>query len=239
MCTLERHGRIFVLRLAGETEHRLTQGLCSDILHALDAVDDPSSGAAALVTTNDGRFFSNGLDLAWADYDRAARLPSLLASFEQVALRYLRLGVPTVAAVRGHAAGAGFLLAMAHDYRVMRRDRGFLYFAAVDVGVQIPAGSMALLSAKMGGRAMRDAVLRGRKWTAEEAAAAGMVDRVAQSAAEAEAEAVAEAEELAAKGWLRHVYRNLRVGMYADAVAKMEENVRQEAGGARADGTRE
>ena len=55
-----------------------------------------------------------------------ARVKALLA-------RFLTLPVATVAAVNGHAFGAGSLLATAHDWRVMRSDRGYFCFPEVDI----------------------------------------------------------------------------------------------------------
>ena len=40
--------------------------------------------------------------------------------------RPLQLPIPTVAAINGHAFGAGMMFAVAHDYRLQREDRGFV-----------------------------------------------------------------------------------------------------------------
>ncbi|KAK1677839.1 hypothetical protein QYE76_038687 [Lolium multiflorum] len=55
-----------------------------------------------------------------------------------VAADLLALPMPTVAAVTGHASAGGFLLALCHDYRVMRADRGVLYMSEVDLGLPLP-----------------------------------------------------------------------------------------------------
>ncbi|WVZ91456.1 hypothetical protein U9M48_037624 [Paspalum notatum var. saurae] len=49
----------------------------------------------------------------------------------------LALPAPTVAAITGHAAGAGCALALALDSAVMRAARGFLYMSEVDTGIKI------------------------------------------------------------------------------------------------------
>ena len=40
--------------------------------------------------------------------------------------RIITLPIPSICVVNGHAFGAGFMLALAHDVRFMREDRGFL-----------------------------------------------------------------------------------------------------------------
>ena len=39
---------------------------------------------------------------------------------------FLCLPIPTVALINGHAFAGGCLLALAHDYRIMRSDRGYM-----------------------------------------------------------------------------------------------------------------
>ncbi|KAG6401815.1 hypothetical protein SASPL_138682 [Salvia splendens] len=75
-------------------------------------------GADALITTAQGKFFSNGYDQAWALSEPAR--PKIISK----KLRLLvedSLPMPTIAAVNGHASATGFILALSHDYLLMRR----------------------------------------------------------------------------------------------------------------------
>jgi enoyl-CoA hydratase/carnithine racemase len=45
--------------------------------------------------------------------------------------------VPTVAAVNGHAFAAGGMMMLAHDFRVMRSDRGYFCLNEVDLGLPL------------------------------------------------------------------------------------------------------
>ena len=100
-----------------------------EFLDEIDARLDEvvGTGAHGLVTTGGAKFYSNGLDLDWltAHGDQTqwyvGRVQGMLA-------RVLTLPVPTAAAVVGHAFGAGAMLALAHDFRVMRADRGYFCF---------------------------------------------------------------------------------------------------------------
>ena len=119
--TLTYQDTIAVLDL-GDDENRFSPEWLDTVDRLLD--DAHEHGAQALVTTATGKFYSNGLDLDWlmANGDRAdwyvGRVQALFS-------RILTLPLPTVAAVNGHAFGAGAMLGIAHDYRVMRSDRGY------------------------------------------------------------------------------------------------------------------
>jgi Delta3-Delta2-enoyl-CoA isomerase len=55
----------------------------------------------------------------------------------------------TVAAIPGHCYAAGALLALAHDYRVMRQDRGWFCLPSVDVGIPFTRAMTELITAKI------------------------------------------------------------------------------------------
>jgi len=170
--SLTHRDSIAVLTL-GDDENRFSPGWLDDVDAALDRV--VSGEPTALLTTASGKFFSNGLDLDWLAANPgewgpyAARVQVLLA-------RLLTLPVPTVAAVNGHAFGAGAMLAMAHDFRVMRADRGFLCFPEVDIRIPFTPGMSALIQAKTTPRTAIEVMTTGRRYGGADAAAAGLVD---------------------------------------------------------------
>jgi len=63
MIDLEKDGDVFVLHMCAG-ENRFNRTFLDALVAALDEVEK-SEGPAALVTTGEGKFDSNGLDLAW------------------------------------------------------------------------------------------------------------------------------------------------------------------------------
>ncbi|MCP2317912.1 Enoyl-CoA hydratase/carnithine racemase [Nocardia amikacinitolerans] len=175
MPTLEYHDKIAVLDLGGD-ENRFSPDFLDEVNAHLDTA--LAEGAQGLLTTASGKFYSNGLDLDWlgANADRAqwyvGRVQALFA-------RVLTLPVPTAAALPGHAFGAGAMLAIAHDYRVMRADRGYFCFPEVDIRIPFTPGMAALIQAKLTPKTAVASMTTGRRYGGEAAAEVDIVDATA------------------------------------------------------------
>jgi enoyl-CoA hydratase/carnithine racemase len=171
--TLERDGHLFLLDLGGG-ENRFN----ADWLAAVEAhLDEVQAAPAprALVTKATGKFWSNGLDLEWM-----AANPDLLQDFlprlHELLARVLALDVPAVAALQGHTFAAGAMLALAHDQRIMRADRGFFCLPEIDIGIPFTQGMSALITARLSARTAHEAMTTGRRYGGLDALAAGIVD---------------------------------------------------------------
>ena len=46
--------------------------------------------------------------------------------------------MPTMAIVSGHAFAGGMLLALAHDFRTMRSDKGFMCLSELNLDLPVP-----------------------------------------------------------------------------------------------------
>lgn len=213
MPELRNDGPVFVLDL-GEDENRFSPDWITTVHGHLDTVVD-HSGPAALVTTGRGKFFSNGLDLDWVGAHPEEMLP-YVEQVQDLLARVLSLPVPTIAAVNGHAFGAGTMLALAHDYRIMRADRGYFCLPEVDISIPFTPGMGALIQSRLAPQTAHEAMTTGRRYGGEQAAAAGIVDEaVAQDAVRTAA--VARALPLAGKAG--DTLGAIKEAMYAPALA--------------------
>jgi enoyl-CoA hydratase/carnithine racemase len=210
---LVREGDVFLLHL-GDGENRFNRVFVDAVLKALDDVE-ASSGPAALVTVGAGKFYSNGLDLAWMAGDGRSDLPRFLPDVLRLLGRLLSFPLPTVAALNGHCMAAGAMLALAHDYRVMRADRGFFCLPEIDLRLPLQPGMTALLRAKLTPSVLRDTVLTGARLGGQAAQHLGIVDD-AVGDAEVLPRATARAASLADKD--RATFGALKRGLYGDAL---------------------
>ncbi|KAF8413725.1 hypothetical protein HHK36_001718 [Tetracentron sinense] len=222
MCSLEKRGNIFLLTLTGDGEHRLNPDLIHSVRSILRQVRAEATRGSALVTIGEGKFFSNGFDLAWAQAAGSAgfldRLHHMVESFKPIVADLISLPMPTVAAVTGHAAAAGFMLALSHDYVLMRKDRGVLYMSEIDIGLTFPDYFMAIMRSKIASRiARRDVVLRAAKVKAEEAVKMEIIDSAHDSAAETVEAALRLGEQLAGRKWDGEVYAEIRKASFPEA----------------------
>ncbi|XP_022844139.1 enoyl-CoA delta isomerase 2, peroxisomal-like [Olea europaea var. sylvestris] len=228
MCTLEKCGNLFILTLTGDNkdEHRLNPALISSIRSALAEAKSQAVAGSVLITLAQGRFFSNGFDLRHAQAVGAKsgsiqaaknELLRMVDLFKGVVSDFLTLPMPTVAAVGGHAAAAGLILAMSHDYVTMTASRSVMYMSELDIGMTLPDYFTALIRSKIGSAsARRSLVLRAAKVKAEEAVEMGIVDSAYPSPEEAVETAMRLCDELAKKRWDGKVYAEIRKALYPE-----------------------
>ena len=189
---LTQHDDVYVLTMdAGE--NRFNRSSLDRINQSLDEVA-AISGPAALVTTGTGKFYSNGLDLDWAMSGQAdMSFTELAVATQNLFARTLTFPHPTVAAINGHCFAAGAMWSLAHDFRVMRADRGFWSLPEISIKIPFTAGMAALIQARLAPSVAHLAMTTAHRFGGEAARQAGMVDQ-----AVAEDEVVSTAIEIAA-----------------------------------------
>ncbi|MEU0531351.1 enoyl-CoA hydratase/isomerase family protein [Amycolatopsis tolypomycina] len=195
----------------GDDENRFSPDWLQRVHSFLDGVE------GALLTTGGGKFYSNGLDLEWltAHSDRASEY---VAQVQELFARVLTLPVPTIAAINGHAFGAGAMLAMAHDFRVMRADRGYFCFPEADINIPFTPGMAALIQGKLTPAAAVASMTTARRFGGPEAAEIGLVD---ETAAEGEVVKVARTRVEGLVGKDRGTLGAIKTTMFAPAVAAL------------------
>jgi enoyl-CoA hydratase/carnithine racemase len=213
MPELSRTGDVFVLHL-GDGDIRFTPTFLAETAAALGEIA-AATGPAALVTTATGKIWHNGLDLEYMA-TLGERFLEYVGEVQELLARFLTLRVPTVAAVQGHAFAGGAMLALTHDVRVMRADRGFLCLPEIDLGMPFSDGMAALIAAKLEQPALHRMAVLGERIGGEAALAMGAVDEVAEGEDAVLATAMERAAVLAPKA--KPTITALRRNFYGPAI---------------------
>jgi enoyl-CoA hydratase/carnithine racemase len=209
--TTERQGDVALVRMdAGENRFNRTS---IDGWHAALDELEPIEGPFAVVTTGSGKFYSNGLDLDWV-VGEGATDATFLSDVERLLVRILDFPAVTVAAVNGHAFAAGAMLATAHDFVIMREDRGFWCLPEVDLGLPLTPRMFEVVAAHLPEATLRESLLTGRRYPGPEALKAGIAHELASQEAVV-ARAVERAQALALKD--RRVIREHKAMMRQSA----------------------
>ncbi|KAG1146333.1 hypothetical protein G6F37_011389 [Rhizopus arrhizus] len=219
LMTLSREGPLFILHMHNR-DNRISPQFCQSVLRALQIIEDIFFQAddpvdMALITIGDDKFYSNGLDLEYA-----LAYPTFIDTVLFMFKKLLTFCIPTVAAINGHAFAGGCMFAFAHDYRVMRTDRGYICLNEVDLPSALAPGMAAIVREKTTPKVYRDMVLQARRLSAREAFDEGIVDLAVPKD-----EILSKAKELALK-WAPKakagiVYKQLKEEMYVDIVRQL------------------
>jgi len=191
----------------------MSEGMAEEFRAVLAALETAAVKPRAIIVTGSGRAFSAGGDLAMLKKkttltkdENRERMLWFYDSF----LGILDLEIPLIAAINGHAIGAGLCVASACDIRIVSKGAK-LGFTFVKLGLHPGMGATFVLPQVLGNAAARELLLTGRVIEADEALRVGLVSKlVAPDALLAEAQKIA--EEIAANGPLcvKQLLRSVR-----------------------------
>lgn len=178
---LERPSEGVVLLTLDNPEMRnaMSEEMTASWVAAIDALADDSS-VRAVVVTGAGSAFCSGGNTSWIASEPDASVDHLRARmmpFYRAWLSIRRLEVPTIAAVNGHAIGAGLCLALACDIRYAASGAK-LGLPFNKLGMHAGMAGTYLLPNVVGPAHARDLLLTGRVVEADEALRLGLVSRV-------------------------------------------------------------
>ena len=136
----------------------------------------------ALILSGEGKAFCAGGDLRWAStwpQGPASAFHNLAARYHQAILEIRRMPKPVIAAINGMAAGGGFSMALACDFRVMERS-AVLRQAYTSNGLSIDGGGTFNLPRLVGLARAMEICAFDKPISAEQALAWGLVTKVVE-----------------------------------------------------------
>lgn len=145
--------------------------------------EEPGSAVRAVVLRANGKAFCSGQDLKeqLRDTQNRTGMEKVVEEYNPMVELLAGISVPTIAALQGPAAGAGWGLAMACDFRVMSMAASFKG-AFTGVGLAADSGLSKTLVDCVGRAKALQLLLMDRKVPAEEAFELGLVENLVEPA---------------------------------------------------------
>jgi Delta3-Delta2-enoyl-CoA isomerase len=224
MIELEKRGDVFVLRMVAG-ENRFNAQFVTRFNQVLDEVEN-FRGPAALVTVGEGKFYSNGLDLEWMNAQSKELYVQHVINVNTLLVRTLTFPMMTVAAINGHVFAAGAMLALAHDFRIMRSDRGYFCLPEIDIGLPFSEPMGEVIRAKLPRVTAHEAMCTAKRYTAVEA-----VERQIVHQAATEVEVLSKAIELAQShsGKDRKILSSIKHQIYENVIKVLAVDIPEDA----------
>jgi enoyl-CoA hydratase/carnithine racemase len=178
----------------------------NDLVTATSALAE-STEARVLIVSGEGRAFCSGLDVK--ELAHGSLSTDWFATWERGVTALANLDAISIAAVHGYCLGGGLQVALACDLLVASDD-AVLSIPAVREGLVAALGPMRL-ARLIGAAPAKRLSLLGRRFTAAEGAALGLIAEVVSPSDQLEERAIALAEELLEIPFtaLRHTKRQI------------------------------
>lgn len=164
-------GDVAILTMqSGENRHNPL--FAKEMLSALEAIKSNESCKAMVITSNDDKCFSLGIDTDWLmpamKAGRTEEIKQFMYDMDEVFKTLLLFPLPVIAAINGHAFGNGAILACACDFRFMRSDKGFFCFPEVDLSIPFLPGMIEFVKKAMPYHRFNEMKLSGRRVSGKE-----------------------------------------------------------------------
>lgn len=141
-----------------------------------EVASDPE--VRCLLLTGSGKAFSAGGDIfeMSLNINPAVTRQRLQKLLNEVVIPLAEMEKPTIAAINGHAHGAGLSLALACDI-IIAADDATMSFAFSKLGLLPDCGSMYFLPRRIGLHKAKELVFTGRRFSGVEAAEMGLINQ--------------------------------------------------------------
>ena len=176
--TMQRTGKILTILLNRPPTNPLSVAFGRELFDAFTEAGLAEDVTVVVITSALEKAFVAGADIKeMASMDRAASeaFSRLLQDANNLLPRMKKV---VVAAINGHALGGGCELAMACDYRLMKKGKALIGLPEATLGILPGAGGTQRLPRLVGLSKAMDILLRGKAMGPEEALAIGLVDRL-------------------------------------------------------------
>jgi enoyl-CoA hydratase/carnithine racemase len=188
----EKNESIAVIRMTNG-ENKINQVFVDAMVRILDKIAADPGLSSVIIVSGDGKFWSTGLDVQWAaglvQANDMAGVKKFMLAINDMFKKILLFPMPVIAAINGHAFGAGAILSCVCDFRFMKADRGYFCFPEIDIGIPFLPSEIAFITRFVPYRLFQEMVLSGKRYGAADLERHGVIERACADEADLMAQA--------------------------------------------------
>ena len=189
----------------------------------LDEIIADKTVTALIITSNDAKNFSQGIDVEWimGQMQKNEHQPvvDFINEMDVVFKKLLLYPVPVIAAINGHAYGNGSILSCACDFRFMRSDKGFFCFPEVNIGIPFRWGMNAFVKKAIPLHILSQMQFTGNRFAAPELEKYNIIVKACANQEELMASTIAFAKTFQKK---RGIFGEMKKRLYADIIKVLD-----------------
>ena len=189
----------------------------------LDEIIADKSICSLIITSNDEKNFSQGIDVVWImdnmQKNNHQPVTDFINEMDNVFKKLLLYPVPVIAAINGHAFGNGSIMSCACDFRFMRSDRGFFCFPEVNIGIPFRWGMNAFVKKAIPLHILSQMQFTGNRYTAPELEKHNIIVKACANQEDLMASAIAFAKTLQKK---RGILGEMKKRLYNDIIKVLD-----------------
>jgi enoyl-CoA hydratase/carnithine racemase len=204
-------------------ENRHNPDFIEAILSAFDEIENDSGIFSVIITSDDPKNWSQGIDLLWMTEAMARNdlqaIRDFMYGLNRLFKRILLYPMPVIASINGHAFGDGSILACACDFRFMKADRGFFCFPEIDIDIPFLPGMVAITRKAIPDHKLQELALTGKRAGAVELEESRVIRKACRDQEELMHESLLFAKSFTKK---RPVFGEMKKRMYGHIITIME-----------------
>lgn len=204
-------------------ENRQNLAFAKTLNSMLDEIIADKTISAVIITSNDEKNFSQGIDVMWItdlmQKNEHQPVIDFINEMDNVFKKLLLYPVPVIAAINGHAFGNGSIMSCACDFRFMRSDRGFFCFPEVNIGIPFRWGMNAFVKKAIPLHILSQMQFTGNRFTASELEKHSIIVKACANQEDLMASAIAFAKTLQKK---RGILGEMKKRLYNDIIKVLD-----------------
>lgn len=175
--TLELKDGVHVLTLTNnEQENAFTMNVITEYHAKLDEVQAYDGNSALLITCEDAKTFSTGINLEWLMGQSPDAIGAFVNNLEKLYYRLTMFDMPTITAINGNCYAGAAIMVTGTDFRFMRSDRGRFCYPEVNIKIPFTPMMQDLVDLLPNKHVLKEMALLGHALTGAECLEANVVD---------------------------------------------------------------